>query len=96
MMRFGAVLSIVLTSAAPLWAQASDDAPLSAIDWLSESVEQPRVVAAAPDLGTQATRTPDANEAPVADTATTPSVSVQTLGGPAPRALGLFSPAVMG
>ncbi|MDC1228328.1 hypothetical protein N8Z63_01145 [Octadecabacter sp.] len=96
MMRFGAVLSILLTSAAPLWAQASDDAPLSAIDWLSESVEQPRVVAAAPDLGTQATRTPDANEAPVADTATTPSVSVQTLGGPAPRALGLFSPAVMG
>jgi hypothetical protein len=43
MMRFGAVLSILLTSAAPLWAQASDDAPLSAIDWLSESVEQPRV-----------------------------------------------------
>lgn len=100
MNRIGAVFGFLLTTAAPVFAQTADvegdNAPLSAIDWLSESVEQPRVVAAAPVPGTQATRTPDANEAPVANSATTPSVSVQPLGGPAPRALGLLPPSATG
>ncbi|MCF2870562.1 hypothetical protein L0664_05750 [Octadecabacter sp. G9-8] len=100
MMRLGAVFGVLLTTTAPVWAQSAnqtdENAPLSAIDWLSESVEQPQVVAAAPVPGTQATRTPDANEDPVTNSATTPSVSVQPLGGPAPRALGLFPPAVIG
>lgn len=95
MMLRGVLAALVL--AGPVGAQTTDDAaPLSAIDWLSESVEQPPVAAAAPVLGTQATRTPDADEAPVANSATTPSVSVQTLGGPAPRMLGLLPPAATG
>ncbi|MEN8918976.1 MAG: hypothetical protein ABF254_10315 [Octadecabacter sp.] len=96
MVSRSAMLGMFMSCAAPLWAQSSEDAPLSAIDWLSESVAQPEVLAAAPVLGTQATRTPDANEAPVANSAATPNVSVQTLGGPAPRALGLFPPSATG
>ena len=92
-MHFFSVLGGVLVfCAAPVLAQSVEDAPLSAIDWLSESVEQPPV--AVPVLGTQATRAPDANEDPVANSA--PGVSVQTLGGPAQRALGLLSPEVTG
>lgn len=91
-----AMLCVLMSCAAPLWAQSEEDTPLSAIDWLSESVEQPEVLAAAPVLGTQATRIPDANEAPVANSASTPDVSVQTLGGPAPRALGLLPPSATG
>lgn len=89
---FGAYCGILFVCAAPIMAQTADDAPLSAIDWLSESVEQPPVVASAPVLGTQGTRTPDANEAPVANSATIPNVSVRPLGGPAPRALGILAP----
>ncbi len=91
------LIAVLLSCTAPVWAQSTDDgAPLSAIDWLSESVEQPDVLAAAPVLGTQATRTPDADEVPVTDSATTPSVSVQTLGGAAPRILGLLPPSATG
>ncbi len=90
------IVCVLMSCAAPVWAQTNEGAPLSAIDWLSESVEQPQVLAAAPVLGTQATRTPDANEAPVADSASTPNVSVQTLGGPAPRVLGLLPPSATG
>lgn len=96
----GALMAVLLAGASPIWAQNSEGdavgAPLSAIDWLSESVEQPEVAAAAPVLGTQAIRVPDANEDPVANSATTPDVSVQTLGGPAPRVLGLLAPATTG
>ena len=85
------VLCVLMCSTTAVWAQTDDGAPLSAIDWLSESVEQPpEVVAVAPDPGTQATRTPDPNEPAVANSATTPSVSVQPLGGPTPRILGLL------
>ena len=97
MMRFGVGLGLWLTAAAPVWAQSDAvDAPLSAINWLSESVEQPQTAAVAPVLGTQATRTPDANEDPVANSASTPDVSVQPLGGAAPRVLGVLSPAATG
>jgi hypothetical protein len=90
------MLCVLLSCATPLWAQSEDNTPLSAIDWLSESVEQPEVLAAAPVLGTQATRVPDVNEAPVANSASTPDVSVQTLGGAAPRVLGLLPPSATG
>ncbi|MGJ8612247.1 MAG: hypothetical protein ACSHWY_14190, partial [Octadecabacter sp.] len=90
------LVGFLLSCTAPVWAQTNDDAPLSAIDWLSESVEQPEVVAAAPVLGTQAIRTPDVNEAPVANSATTPNVSVLPLNGAAPRVLGLLPPSTTG
>ncbi|MFT7370610.1 MAG: hypothetical protein ACI9RO_000324 [Alteromonas macleodii] len=70
--------------------QVIDNAPLTAIDWLSESVEQPQVLAATPVLGTKATRSPNANEAPVANSAITPDVSVVALSGAKPRVLGLL------
>jgi len=94
------MLGLLLSCAAPVWAQstqdATQDAPLSAIDWLSESVEQPDVLAATPVIGTQPTRTPDANEAPVASSAITPNVSVQALSGATPRVLGLLPPSSTG
>ena len=90
------LVGFLLSCSAPVWAQTSDDAPLSAIDWLSESVEQPETLAVAPVLGTQATRTPDANEDPVANSATTPNVSVRPLGGAAPRVLGILPPSTTG
>ncbi len=90
------LVSVLLSCTAPVWAQTSDDVPLSAIDWLSESVAQPEVVAVVPSRGTQPTRTPDANEAPVANSATTPNVSVQPLSGAAPRVLGLLPPSTTG
>ncbi|MDB2369073.1 hypothetical protein N9V68_00610 [Octadecabacter sp.] len=92
----GALISALALAAVPAWAQTEDTRPLSAIDWLSESVEQPPVVGDAPVLGTQATRTPDAREAPVANSATAPQVSVQPLGSAAPRALGLLPPSATG
>ncbi|WP_044043621.1 hypothetical protein [Octadecabacter antarcticus] len=95
-----ALVGLLVSCATPVWAQSTDvarqDAPLSAIDWLSESVQQPDVMATAPVLGTQATRTPDANEAPVANSANTPNVSVQALSGAAPRVLGLLPPSSTG
>lgn len=91
MRGFRGLGGVLVFCAAPALAQSVEDAPLSAIDWLSESVEQPQIAVAAPDAGTQATRIPDANEDPVANSATTPRVSVQSLGGPAPRALGLLN-----
>ncbi|MCF2904070.1 hypothetical protein L0666_03640 [Octadecabacter sp. CECT 8868] len=96
MRGFGVFTSVLIICSAPMLAQTDDNAPLSAIDWLSETVEQPEVAVAAPVLGTQATRIPDADEDPVAQSATTPNVSVQTLGGPAPRALGILAPEITG
>lgn len=80
-------------------AQFPDDEPLSAIDWLSESVEQPATVALPPlrtDPGSRATRTPPADEPPVTGTASSPNVAVQALGSPAPHALGVLAAAASG
>lgn len=96
MIKSGAFLGVLLFSCAPVFAQSTQEMPLSAIDWLSESVEQPQIVATAPVPGTNPRRTPDPNEAPVANSATAPSVSVQPLSAPAPRALGLLGPGVTG
>lgn len=94
----GLLISAVVMAAAPTWAQSVDEnAPLSAIDWLSESVEQPAIAALAPPVpGTQANRVPDPDEAPVTDSASSPEVSMQPLGAPGPRALGLLDPATTG
>lgn len=96
----------------PLWAQNGtdrtssndSDAPLSAIEWLSESVVQPDVITVPtvpvqrdePRPGTQARREPPANEHPVTQSALSPHVSVRPLGAPAARAVGVLPPALTG
>lgn len=78
---------------------AQDDEPLSAIDWLSQSVEQPETLMATTDgqtRGTQATRQPPADEAPVSSSATTPSVSVQSLASPPRGPLGILPDTLTG
>ncbi|SDE06285.1 hypothetical protein SAMN04488567_0684 [Limimaricola pyoseonensis] len=61
--------------------QADPGEPLSAIDWLSQSVAAPSEPAAEP---------------PTADSASSPAVSVRPLDGPSPDAVGLLAPAVSG
>ena len=67
-------------------AQGSPDAPLSAIDWLSQSVRLPTPVAV-PQVF---------DEAPVAETAETPEIVMTPLDAPSPDAAGLLAPAVTG
>lgn len=90
---------IMLLAVGPVFAQSPEDEPLSAIDWLSQSVEQPATVNAplmAPDFGAHMRRTPPANEPPVTGNAATPDVSVRALGAPAPQAFGLLPPSTTG
>lgn len=68
-----------------------EDGPLSAIDWLSQSVES----AAAPADGLGPALPPQA-EPPVADSAATPEISVRPLDGPSPDGLGLLPSSVTG
>jgi len=100
----GVAFATTLTSTVA-FGQTADDGPLSAIDWLSETVEQPEVIAVRPRTtnddspnprASQGTRTPPADEDPIAQSATTPTVTVQPLGGPAPRILGLITPETSG
>jgi hypothetical protein len=70
----------------PGWAQ--DDAPLSAIDWLSQSVTTPASASAA---GGQI------DEPPVADGGALPEpVATSALDGPSPDSVGLITSAVSG
>ena len=104
MHKGSALIAALMACAAPVFAQSDDDVPLSAIDWLSETVEQPETIAVVPrdprgtqdTRGTRGTRIPPEDEDPVASSATTPSVSVQTLGGPAPRVIGVIPPEISG
>ncbi|WP_281982344.1 hypothetical protein [Thalassorhabdomicrobium marinisediminis] len=96
MIRSGAVASFLVLCAAPAFAQTEEERPLSAIDWLSESVEQPDILVISPRGATQPNRVPDADEAPVTEDATSPDVDVRPLGGPAPRAIGLLGSATTG
>lgn len=80
-----------------LAAQTSDrldeNAPLSAIDWLSETVEVPEV----PVLGIRpGTERPPDDEAPVAESALPPEVNSAPLGTSQPFGLGLLSSATTG
>ncbi|MCX7299032.1 MAG: hypothetical protein NTX73_01375 [Rhodobacterales bacterium] len=71
-------------AAAPLAAQ---DKPLSAIDWLSQSVETRAMSAIA---------APRPAEPPIADTAATPDITVSALDKPSPDGIGLLGPDVTG
>lgn len=78
---------VTAAAGAPVFAQADENAPLSAIDWLSETIEQPEVISAPPSnppavnpRATQSTRTPPAGEAPVTQSAVTPPSHCPALG----------------
>ena len=79
-------LLVLAFAAGPVWAQDKDTQPLSAIDWLSQSVQTP-----ASALGPTV-----ANEPPVAQTAETPEITVTPLDAPSPDRAGLLAPSVTG
>ncbi len=89
MRRNGAILALVLAGAAPALA----DTPMSAIDWLSQSVTTPVVQA-----GDNATPRPVAppDETPVIDDARPDTVTVTVLDAPNLDAVGLLSPQTTG
>jgi hypothetical protein len=84
-----ATLAIWAIGAGPLWAET----PLSAIDWLSQSVEVPVVAA-----GSNASPRPiaPADEPPVANDALPEDVTVSVLSATNPDGVGLLSPLVTG
>lgn len=73
---------------APLGLKAQDGAPLSAIDWLSRSVEVPVAASRPPPVRN--------NEAPVANSASTPEVTVTSLDQRSLDTVGLLPPEVTG
>ena len=80
-------------------ALATGDDPLSAIDWLSQSVSAPSGLLTAPPVKSAASLppTPQPDEAPVSAGGALPSVVATTpLDGPSPDAVGLIPPAVSG
>jgi hypothetical protein len=70
-----------------LGAPAAAQEPLSAIDWLSQSVDSAAAAAPQPSL-------PD--EPPVAGSAATPEITVRPLDAPSPDRVGLLPPAITG
>lgn len=80
-----AIMGALMSTAA----LAQDEAPLSAIDWLSDSVTP----AAAPP---SPPRPPRINEPAVTSSATPPPVTVTTLDGPSPDPVGLLPSDVTG
>ena len=88
MVRHGLSLAALLLA---LPAIAQTDRPLSAIDWLSQSVEPPAAPAAA-----AIPAPPRANEPPIAKGAGTPPVTVTPLDTLTPRATGTLSQDVTG
>lgn len=83
------ILAMFLAPAA--YAQGADD-PLSAIDWLSESVRQPASITRDTPPGA---RPPVAGEPPVADHVTVPDVRVMPL-GQTPQVVGVLPTAETG
>lgn len=83
----GAAVGLLLTMAAPLAAQNS--APLSAIDWLSNSVTAPQTLR--PRLAP-----PRPSEPAIAGSALPPVVTVTPLNAPSPDRIGLLGPATTG
>lgn len=100
-LALGGVAIIGTLMGGPLLAQATNgtgartqDAPLSAIDWLSQSVQTPATPMAEQN-GVQPPQ-PDPSEAPVANTGAAPQISVQRLDLVDPDAVGLLPPSVTG
>ncbi len=77
--------------------EAEDDGPLSAIDWLSQSVDTPASASGAgPANGTVITLPPPVDEPPVASDASTPEIVVTSLDRPSTDGVGLLAPSVTG
>lgn len=98
--RASGILTLAALLAVPLPALAAGDDPLSAIDWLSQSVSAPSgssaATASVPSSAAAAPQ-PDANEPPVSEGGALPTVVATTsLDGPSPDAIGLISPAISG
>ncbi len=89
---FAAAVAL-LTGTAPALAQ-QESAPLSAIDWLSDSVGGP--VAPSLPLPAPDPVRPTRDEPPVAESATAPGVTVSSLDSPSPDGTGLLSGAITG
>ena len=89
LMRYFAPVLLLCLSGHALAAQQAK--PLSAIDWLSQSVEAP-LAAPAPAPSAK----PKGNEPPVATGANVPHVTVTSLDGPSSDPVGLLSSAVTG
>jgi hypothetical protein len=89
--HYAAIATVLLipVGPAPLLAQNGDDAPLSAIDWLSQSVQTPITAAAPLEPMSPA-------EPPVANSAATPDVTVSPLDSGSPDGVGLLPPSVTG
>ncbi|WP_406736699.1 hypothetical protein [Thioclava sp. GXIMD4215] len=87
------------------WAQAQEDAPISAIDWLSNSIVTPTAMPASPTFGGAQPATPGGSlsvmppvpgEPPISKGVGTEDISVFTLGGPDPNMIGLLPAARAG
>ncbi|MGR3486127.1 MAG: hypothetical protein ACU0BF_12330 [Paracoccaceae bacterium] len=97
-------LGLTCTLAGAAAAQGGDDGPprpLSAIDWLSRSVEvapapPPRAPAPPAQRSSGAPRTPLDGEVDVAERAAVPQVTISALDAPLPDRIGLLSPAEAG
>ncbi len=76
----------------PAAAAAQEAEPLSAIDWLSQSVES----AAAAQTNARPQPQPDANEPPVAEGAGSPEITVRPLDAADPDGIGLLPQSVTG
>ncbi len=79
-------LAVPVAAALPVQAQDKDSQPLSAIDWLSQSVQVPATALLPPWI----------NEPPVTETAETPQITVTPLDAPSPDTAGLLAPHVTG
>ncbi len=91
----GAAWALALAGPAP--AQDSDGgasaAPLSAIDWLSDSLTTPSLITPA---GPRQNLPPDPNEPAVTSSASVDAISVTPLGRPLPDAVGILPASVTG
>lgn len=100
--RFGALLATtaVICAGSVAVAQSADDAPLSAIDWLSESLRDLPQDTAAPQPAPRHTppgnRAPAAGEPPVADSVQVPPIEITPLSAAQEQPIGMFAPSERG
>ncbi|KAA9008712.1 hypothetical protein [Histidinibacterium aquaticum] len=91
-MRHAAALCLMLAAGA-VQAQEETSRPLSAIDWLSESVNTPDPLSSSSSSTDRPAR---AGEDPIADSANIPEVTVQPLGSASPDPVGVLAPELTG
>ena len=92
-----AALAAVLLGLAATTATAQDNAaPMSAIDWLSQSVDTAAATGPLPGAFPDAGPAPIPDEPPVADSAAPPEVTVSALDAPSPDGAGVLGPSVTG